>query len=92
MYLLCVVSAAVCALSVIRAHNNSTAILQCVLRHPTPPNPYPARFGLQPAGVGAIHPVGPVSDFEKAGLEKLTAELKGSIEKGVAFAKAWQPK
>lgn len=37
-----------------------------------------------------IHPIGPVSDFEKAGLDKMSSELKGSIEKGTAFAKAWK--
>ena len=45
---------------------------------------------LQAEGVSKIHPIGPVSDFEKAGLDKMSSELKGSIEKGAAFAKAWK--
>ena len=37
-------------------------------------------------GVEEVLDLGPLSDFEKQGLENLKAELKSSIEKGVAFA------
>lgn len=42
--------------------------------------------------MGRIHEIGAMSDFEKANFDKMVPELKSSIEKGVAFAKAWQPK
>lgn len=39
-----------------------------------------------------IHPLGALSEFEKANFDKMLPELKASIEKGVKFAKAWTPK
>lgn len=37
-------------------------------------------------GVEEVLGLGPLSDFEKQGLESLIPELKSSIEKGIAFA------
>lgn len=50
---------------------------------------FSTRVELGVNGVEAIHPIGPLSPFEEAGLEKAKAELKASIDKGVAFAKSW---
>lgn len=36
-------------------------------------------------GVEEVLGLGPLSDYEKQGLEALKPELKSSIEKGVAF-------
>ena len=38
-------------------------------------------------GVEEVLGLGPLSDFEKQGLESLKEELKASIEKGIKFAK-----
>ena len=40
-------------------------------------------------GVEEVLDLGPLSDFEKQGLEALKPELKSSIEKGVKFANQW---
>lgn len=37
-------------------------------------------------GVEEVLDLGPLSDYEKQGLESLKPELKSSIEKGIAFA------
>lgn len=37
-------------------------------------------------GVEEIFDLGPLSDYEKQGLESLIPELKSSIEKGIKFA------
>lgn len=42
------------------------------------------RLGIN--GVEEVLDLGPLSDFEKEGLEKLKPELKSSIEKGIKFA------
>lgn len=34
-----------------------------------------------------IHDIGPLSGFEKEGLEKMVPELEGSIQKGVKFVR-----
>lgn len=44
------------------------------------------RLALGREGVERFLPVGPLTAFERAGMEKMKAELKGSIEKGVQFA------
>lgn len=38
-------------------------------------------------GVEEIYPLGPLNDYERAGLEKAKKELAGSIQKGVSFVK-----
>ncbi|KAG5462558.1 MAG: lactate/malate dehydrogenase [Olpidium bornovanus] len=42
-------------------------------------------------GIDRIFPVGQIDEYEKALLDKCLPELKESIEKGVEFAKKWQP-
>lgn len=37
-------------------------------------------------GIEEVLELGPMSDFEKQGLESLIPELKASIEKGIKFA------
>jgi len=53
---------------------------------------FSTRVELTPEGVGRIHPIGAMSDFEKANFDKMVPELKSSIEKGIKFAQAWAPK
>lgn len=38
-------------------------------------------------GLEEIYPLGPLNDYERAGLEKAKKELAGSIQKGVSFVK-----
>lgn len=38
-------------------------------------------------GVEEVLGLGPMTDFEKQGLEALKPELKSSIEKGIAFVR-----
>lgn len=47
---------------------------------------FASKVKLGKDGVEEIHGLGSLSDYEKEGLEKLKAELKSSIDKGVAFA------
>ena len=42
---------------------------------------------LGKTGVEEVLGLGPLSDYEKEGLENLKPELKSSIEKGIKFAK-----
>lgn len=46
--------------------------------------PFQVRLGKN--GVEEILGLGPLSDFEKEGLEALKPELKASIEKGIKYA------
>ena len=41
---------------------------------------------LGKSGVEEVLGLGPLSDYEKQGLENLKSELKASIEKGIKFA------
>jgi len=52
---------------------------------------FSTKVELSPAGVGRIHPIGALSAFEKATLDKMLPELKASIAKGKEFAAAWKP-
>jgi malate dehydrogenase len=49
----------------------------------------PVELGLN--GVENIHGIGALDEFEQKKLEELTAELKASIDAGVAFVKANGP-
>ena len=53
---------------------------------------FSTRVELSKAGVGKVHPVGPLSAFEKGVFDKMLPELTASINKGVEFAKSWKPK
>ncbi|PON98408.1 Malate dehydrogenase [Trema orientale] len=47
---------------------------------------FASKVRLGKNGVEEVYGLGPLSDFEKEGLEKLKPELKSSIEKGIKFA------
>lgn len=47
---------------------------------------YPLQVRLGKNGVDEVLGLGPLSDYEKQGLESLIPELKASIEKGIKFA------
>lgn len=49
-------------------------------------NPFCLQVRLGKNGVEEVLGLGPLSDYEKEGLEKLKPELKSSIEKGIKFA------
>ncbi|RRT42183.1 hypothetical protein B296_00021895 [Ensete ventricosum] len=48
---------------------------------------HPTQVRLGKNGVEEVLGLGPLSDYEKEGLENLKPELKASIEKGIRFAK-----
>ncbi|CAL9755333.1 unnamed protein product [Musa acuminata subsp. burmannicoides] len=48
---------------------------------------FASKVRLGKNGVEEVLGLGPLSDYEKEGLEKLKPELKASIEKGIKFAK-----
>lgn len=48
---------------------------------------FATRVRLGRNGVEEIYPLGPLNEYERAGLEKAQKELAGSIEKGVSFAR-----
>jgi len=48
---------------------------------------FASKVELGPNGVKEIHGLGPLSDYEKEGLEKLLPELQASIKKGIEFVK-----
>ncbi|PIA30524.1 hypothetical protein AQUCO_05500068v1 [Aquilegia coerulea] len=48
---------------------------------------FASKVKLGKNGVEEVLGLGPLSDYEKQGLESLKAELKSSIEKGIKFAK-----
>ena len=47
---------------------------------------FATKVKLGKEGAVEVHGLGDLTDFEKAGVEAMKAELKGSIEKGIAFA------
>jgi len=51
-------------------------------------NFFASKVKLGPTGAEEVFGLGPLSPFEQEGLTQLKAELKGSIDKGVAFASA----
>ena len=81
--------------SLLRALKGETGVSECAfVESPVVPGCafFATRIELSGKGVEKIHPIGALSAFEKAGLEKALPELKGSIAKGVEFAQAWKPK
>lgn len=48
---------------------------------------FASRIQLGPEGVAKINGLGPLTDFEKHGLDAMIPELKAQIDKGLAFAK-----
>jgi len=81
--------------SLLRALGGATGVSECAfVQSPVVPGVpfFSTRVELSSDGVARIHPLGAVSDAEKAAFDKALPELKASIDKGVAFAKAWVPK
>jgi malate dehydrogenase len=81
--------------SLLRAMNGERGVSECAfVESPVVPGVpfFSTRIELCKAGVEKIHPIGAISASEQACLDKMLPELKGSIEKGVAFAKAFQSK
>ncbi|KAG9156719.1 hypothetical protein Leryth_026896 [Lithospermum erythrorhizon] len=48
---------------------------------------FASRVRLGRNGIEEIYPLGPLNEYERAGLEMAKKELAGSIEKGVSFAR-----
>ncbi|KAJ8769361.1 hypothetical protein K2173_002565 [Erythroxylum novogranatense] len=48
---------------------------------------FASKVRLGRAGVEEIYPLGPLNEYERAGLEKAKKELAGSIQKGVSFVR-----
>ena len=81
--------------SLLRALKGEKGVSECsFVESPVVPGlPFFAtRVELGSKGVEKIQPIGALSSFEKAGLEKALPELKASITKGVEFAGKWAPK
>eukprot|EP00271_Cylindrocystis_brebissonii_P009453 TRINITY_DN242_c0_g2_i2.p2 TRINITY_DN242_c0_g2~~TRINITY_DN242_c0_g2_i2.p2 ORF type:complete len:353 (+),score=90.03 TRINITY_DN242_c0_g2_i2:154-1212(+) len=74
----------------LRALKGEAGLVECayvdsnVTEHPF----FASRVVLGRNGVEEFLPLGPLNEFERAGLGKMKAELKGSIEKGIAFVNA----
>eukprot|EP00245_Coleochaete_scutata_P009958 TRINITY_DN3407_c0_g1_i1.p1 TRINITY_DN3407_c0_g1~~TRINITY_DN3407_c0_g1_i1.p1 ORF type:complete len:355 (+),score=61.01 TRINITY_DN3407_c0_g1_i1:118-1182(+) len=80
-------AAAKFAESCLRALSGTPGIIECayvastVTEHPF----FASKVRLGRDGVEEVLSLGPLDEFERAGLEKMKGELAGSIEKGVAF-------
>ncbi|KAG2452798.1 hypothetical protein HYH02_003027 [Chlamydomonas schloesseri] len=69
---------------------NGAPVVECTYVESTITDaPYFAsKVKLSTEGVDKIHDLGPLSDYEKAGLKAMMPELLASIEKGVQFVKS----
>jgi malate dehydrogenase len=75
------------AMSLMRAMGGEEGVTECAfVESPVTDAPFfSTRIALGPEGVKEVLPIGPMSDFESAGLEKMLPELNKSIAKGVEF-------
>lgn len=48
---------------------------------------FASKVRLGRAGIEEIYPLGPLNEYERAGLEKAKKQLAGSIQKGVSFVR-----
>lgn len=73
----------------LRGLRGDTGIVQCsfVPSQVTELPFFASKVRLGRNGVEEIHPLGPLNEYERAGLEKTKTELAASIEKGFAFAR-----
>jgi malate dehydrogenase len=71
----------------LRALQGETGIIECayVASEVTEFPFFATKVRLGRNGVEEIFPLGPLNSYEREGLEKMKAELHGSIEKGVNF-------
>jgi malate dehydrogenase len=53
---------------------------------------FATRVELGKGGVEKVHPIGPVTPYEQAWLDKMVPDLKSQIKKGVDFAATYTPK
>jgi len=75
--------------AVLRGLKGEKGVVQCsfVKSHVTKAEYFASKVELGTHGVQNVHGLGPLSDYEKEGLEKLLPELQGSIKKGIEFVK-----
>jgi len=75
--------------AVLRGLKGEKGVVQCafVKSHVTSADYFATKIELGPNGVKEIHGLGPLTDYEKEGLEKLLPELNASIKKGIEFVK-----
>ncbi|WOG92966.1 hypothetical protein DCAR_0312244 [Daucus carota subsp. sativus] len=75
--------------SCLRGLRGDASVVQCsfVASQVTELPFFASKVRLGHHGVEEIYPLGPLSEYERAGLDKAKEELAASINKGVAFAK-----
>jgi len=75
--------------AVLKGLKGEKGVVQCafVKSHLANAEYFASKVELGPNGVKEIHGLGPLSDYEKEGLEKLLPELNASIKKGIEFVK-----
>lgn len=73
----------------LRALRGDAAVVHCayVASEVTELPFFASKVRLGRSGVEEIYPLGPLNEYERAGLEKAKKELAGSIQKGVSFVK-----
>ncbi|XP_011021819.1 PREDICTED: malate dehydrogenase, glyoxysomal [Populus euphratica] len=73
----------------LRALRGDPAVVHCayVASEVTELPFFASKVRLGRNGVEEIYPLGPLNEYERAGLEKAKKELAGSIQKGVSFVK-----
>ncbi|KAJ6989772.1 malate dehydrogenase, glyoxysomal [Populus alba] len=73
----------------LRALRGDAAVVHCayVASEVTELPFFASKVRLGRNGVEEIYPLGPLNEYERAGLEKAKKELAGSIQKGVSFVK-----
>jgi malate dehydrogenase len=81
--------------SLLRGLSGEKGVTECayVASDAMPGVPYFAtRVELGRSGIEKIHPIGPVSAYEQAWIDKMVPELKAQISKGVEFATKFESK
>ncbi|XP_010531585.1 PREDICTED: probable malate dehydrogenase, glyoxysomal [Tarenaya hassleriana] len=73
----------------LRGLRGDANVIECafVASHVTELPFFASKVRLGRGGIEEVHGLGPLSEYERVGLEKAKKELAGSIEKGVSFVK-----
>ncbi|GLT44218.1 hypothetical protein SLA2020_181290 [Shorea laevis] len=73
----------------LRGLRGDAGIVECafVASHVTELPFFASKVRLGRSGIEEVYPLGPLNEYERAGLEKAKKELAASIEKGVSFLK-----
>lgn len=73
----------------LRGLRGDANVIECafVASHVTELPFFASKVRLGRCGIEEVHGLGPLSEYERVGLEKAKKELSGSIEKGVSFVK-----